>query len=148
MHWHGFGPWIGTGKEYGKEALRRPGRGPGDGQTAAFLASRVPSMQTGHALMRTGLVAGTWTDVRDAVDWLAGLYGTAQPIERTDGGIAYLDADTKASYALDALPRGLDVVWAYWTQSRLLASYSVVCCPHRDIDVPCPTRDRQLVAAR
>ncbi|MGX1301306.1 hypothetical protein RKD35_002794 [Streptomyces albogriseolus] len=41
--------------------------------------------------------------------------------------------------ALDALPRGVDVTWGYWTQSRMLASYSVVACPNLfQQGIPCP----------
>lgn len=138
-HWHAFGPWIGSGQEYAREGLRRPGAGPNDAQTIAFLADRRPPMMTGHWLMRKHQVAGTWTDVRDAVTWLEKHYADNPPARRDDGGQAYCSVDWRVECALDALPRGKDVTWGYWTQGTSLCSFSVVSCVNRHHPgLPCP----------
>ncbi|MFJ1914366.1 hypothetical protein ACIOGX_20875 [Streptomyces sp. NPDC088147] len=55
------------------------------------------------------------------------------------GEQAYIDLDTKADYAEDALRRGSDAVWVHYTKSSNLVSFSVVCCPHRFLSrIPCP----------
>jgi hypothetical protein len=141
MHWHGYGPWVGTRSEYGNEALRRPGRDPNDEQTRTFLGSSLPPIQTGHALLRRNQTAAgrTWTAPGDALDWLRSCYARHPPIERGDGKQAYLDLDTQLEYAESGLGIGLDVVWAYYTGSQGFASLQVICCPHRHLpNIPCP----------
>ncbi|MEU9115759.1 hypothetical protein AB0D04_29265 [Streptomyces sp. NPDC048483] len=140
-HWHGYGAWVGSGKEYGREGLRRPGRHPGDEQTRAFLASPLPPMMVGHWLLRRDQTAAerTWTRAVDAVSWLKGIYRENLPLDREDGRTAYCGLHVKTAYALDALPRGVDVTWAYWMTSGSLTSYSVVACPNRPHpDIACP----------
>lgn len=138
-HWHGFGPWIGSGDTYRQEGRRRPGEHPGDPQTRTFLEEKLPPMMTGHWLMRRRQVAATWTDVEEAVAWLKAQYATYSPLVREDGKAAYCSLEWKVECALDALPRGVDVTWGYWTQSRMLASYSVVACPNLfQQGIPCP----------
>ncbi|WP_328434609.1 hypothetical protein [Streptomyces sp. NBC_00425] len=127
-HWHGFGPWIGSGQSHKEESRRRPGQGARDPQTELFVRDKRPPMMTGHWLMKTDQVAGTWTSVEDAVAWLQERYEAAPPMVRDDGKAAYVELPDKIRYALDVLPRGVDVTWCYWTQTRMLASYSVVCC--------------------
>lgn len=140
-HWHGYG-WVGNAAEYFKESTRRPGAaGLNDPHTQTFLASKLPPMMTGHWLMRRGqtLAQWTWTDVGDAVDWLRQRYCGAPPITRPDGGRAYVDLDVRIDYALDVLPRGVDVTWGYWTGPSTLASQSVVACSNRfHPNIPCP----------
>ncbi|MEU3862322.1 hypothetical protein AB0F03_34135 [Streptomyces sp. NPDC028722] len=95
-------------------------------------------MMTGHWLMRPRQVAATWSRSEDALAWLQARYAEAPPLVRDDGKDA-CSLEWKAMCALDALPRGGDVTWGYWTQSRMLVSYSVVCCPnlfHQEL--PCP----------
>ena len=141
-HWHGFGPWTGTRAEYGKEALRRPGIQPHDVHTRAFLASTLPPVQTGHALLRRSQASAerTWTQLADALHWLRSTYAQHPPLQQADtGGQAYLDLDTKLRYAADSLRRGSDEVWAYYTPAYSFVSYEVICCPHRFFpDLPCP----------
>jgi hypothetical protein len=139
-HWHGFG-WIGSGEEYKKEHLRRPGKDAGDPATGAFLASSLPAMMTGQNLLRRRLVAAdrTWADVQAAVDWLKARYAESPPFERSDGRQAYVDLDAKIVYALDVLPRGVDVTWVHWTQAKSVFSHSVICCPSlHHPEIPCP----------
>ncbi|MGX1301307.1 hypothetical protein RKD35_002795 [Streptomyces albogriseolus] len=81
-HWHGFGPWIGSGDTYRQEGRRRPGEHPGDPQTRTFLEEKLPPMMTGHWLMRRRQVAATWTDVEEAVAWLKAQYATYSPLVR------------------------------------------------------------------
>ncbi|WP_246103503.1 hypothetical protein [Streptomyces piniterrae] len=98
-------------------------------------------MMVGHWLMRRNQAAAecTWTSPVNAVSWLKGVYEENPPLEREDGRLAYCGFDVKTAYALDALPRGTDVTWAYWTASGSLASYSVVACPNRSHPhIPCP----------
>lgn len=138
-HWHGYG-WVGGAESYFKESTRRPGTA-GDLHTQEFIASRVPPMMTGHWLMRRAQTTAehTWTDVAQAIDWLWRRYDQTPPLARTDGGTAYVDVDARIDYAFDALPRGVDVTWGYWTGRSMLASHSVVACVNRfHPQIPCP----------
>jgi hypothetical protein len=130
-HWHGYS-WTGSGDDYfgaaNESSKRRPG-GP------AFKESKVPPVMTGHWLLRRAQTAParTWSDPIDALRWLERFYenNTPQP--------GYLSAKIRLPYALNSLPRGVDVTWAYWTKSRSFASASLVACanlhhPH----IPCP----------
>jgi hypothetical protein len=152
-HWHGFGPWIGDPKTYAEEGNRRPVHPQPPGPGANFDTSRyhqagsefangsLPPLMTGHWLMKHGQAvrSRTWTDVTDAVDWLTRQYTASPPFERTDGLHAYVGLDVKIAYALDVLPRGVDVSWVHYTQSRSLFSASVVCCPNLfHPTIPCP----------
>ncbi|MER5549251.1 hypothetical protein ABT072_44290 [Streptomyces sp. NPDC002589] len=98
---------------------------------------------SGHWLMKNGQAARarTWTDATGAVEWLKKHYTTNPPFERSDGLAAYEGLDVKIAYALDTLPRGVDIAWVYHTPSRSLFSASVVCCPnlfHPTIACPLP----------
>lgn len=152
-HWHGFGPWPGSPEIYFTEGNRRPAHpqqpGPGANfdigryhQAAGeFTSSGVPPLMTGHWLLKRGQAshARTWTDVADAVEWLREEYTSTPPFERADGLQAYVGLDAKLAYASDALPRGVDVSWVHYTQSRNLFSASVVCCPNLfHPTAPCP----------
>jgi hypothetical protein len=140
-HWHGYG-WVGNAADYFKESTRRPGAGGvQDPHTQMFLGSKLPPMMTGHWLMRRAQTRTecTWTDARQAVDWLKQRYDAHPPLLRTDGGRAYVDVDVRIGYALDVLPRGVDVTWGYWTNPSTLASHSVVACSnHFHPHIPCP----------
>ncbi|MFF4903085.1 hypothetical protein [Streptomyces sp. NPDC001068] len=137
-HWHVFGPWIGSGDTHKQEGRRRPGQNSQDPQTRIFLEEKLPPVMTGHWLMRDRQVAATCTTSEGAVAWLAERYAETPPVVREDGKAAYNTLESKVEYALDALPRGVDIVWGYWTHSRLLASYAVVCCPNLFHTLPCP----------
>ncbi|MBT2445043.1 hypothetical protein J7E93_34135 [Streptomyces sp. ISL-36] len=144
-HFHGYGPWIGSRDAYGAEGRRRPGLEPGDMQTREFLASSLPPMQVRHWLMRKDQTARerTWTSAAEAVAWLRRVYEENPPFIRDDSGRAYLSLEDKATAALEALSRGSDAVWVYYTKASSLASFSVVCCPHRpfstiDPIITCP----------
>ncbi|AVH57783.1 MULTISPECIES: hypothetical protein [Streptomyces] len=151
-HWHGFGPWIGAPDRYAREGNRRP---PHPVQPAPesdhanryreaaseFATGSVPPLMTGHWLMKHGQVARarTWTDAADAVEWLKQQHTSNPPFERSDGLQAYAELDVKLGYALDVLPRGVDITWVHYTQSRSLVSASVVCCPNLfHPNIPCP----------
>lgn len=132
-HFHGFGPWVGSPGEFFREGARRP-------NSVEFSGSKVPPMQTGHALLRPRLVAATWDDPEAAVGWLREIYAETPPVTREDGRCAYLDADTKAAYAVELLGHRTDVVWAYWLPGQSYAHYSVVCCPNKYLpEIACPT---------
>jgi hypothetical protein len=119
--------------------MRRPGTTPGDPHTEAFLRSKMPPVRTGHWLMRRNQVAGTWTDPGEAVRWMEKQYAANPPMEGEDGKQAYVDLEAKAAYAVEALGHGVDVSWGYWTQSRALASFSVVACVNRHLpELACP----------
>ena len=140
-HWHGYGPWIGTRSDYGQESLRRPGISPDDEQTRMFMASAIPPVMTGHALLRRHQAAAerTWADVRGAVDWLAKTYADRPPMERPDGQRAYVPLEVKIRDAEEHLPLGADTVWTYYAQIGAFVSYEVICCPSRfHPDIPCP----------
>ncbi|MER7841644.1 hypothetical protein ABTY98_38610 [Streptomyces sp. NPDC096040] len=138
-HWHAFGPWIGSGDTHRQEGRRRPGEGPQDPQTRTFLEEMLPPMMTGQWLMRGKQVAATWSRAEDAVAWLQARYTETPPMVREDGKAAYCSLEFRVEYALDVLPRGVDIVWGYWTQSRMLASYAVVSCPNLfHPTLPCP----------
>ncbi|MEU8570465.1 hypothetical protein AB0C51_19315 [Streptomyces pathocidini] len=100
-------------------------------------------MMTGHWLLRRSQTAAdrTWTDVGDAMTWLKTTYESNPPFKRDDGKQAYAALDTKIVYAMDVLPRGVDVTWAHYTESSSLTSFTVVCCPnqfHPEIACPMP----------
>ena len=162
-HWHGFGPWAGTCAQYHEEGNRRPPHPdpphPAVDQdiqdrygaaSSAFYHSKLPPNMTGHWLVKKGAAGATadrtWADFHDAVQWLKQRYTDSPPYERADGLQAYIPLDDRMAGAYDALPRGVDVTWCYYTQSsggQSLMSMSVVCCPNRfhpDIACPLPPR--------
>lgn len=135
-HWHGYA-WTGTASAYFAEGARRPGH-------PAFAGSPVPPLMTGHWLMRREQAAPerTWTVAGQALAWLSARYGERPPYQRA-GKATYEPLEVKEEYAADALPRGVDVTWAYWVSpaNGTLASFSVVACPNRfhpDLVCPCP----------
>ena len=139
-HWHGYGPWIGSRTEYGQEHLRRPGLAPDDEQTRMFMASTIPPIRTGQALLRRNQAARdrTWTDVREAVDWLTKVYADRPPYE---GGYVPLEVMTRG--AEEHLPLGKDTIWTYYARNGAFVSSEVICCPngfHPDIPCPLPPR--------
>ncbi|WP_406168847.1 hypothetical protein [Streptomyces sp. NBC_00996] len=156
-HWHGFGPWLGSPDRYAREGNRRPPhlvRPAADADHATryqeaageFATSSLPPLMTGHWMAKKGQAAAdrTWTDVTDAVEWLKRHYTDQPPFERSDGLQAYVGLDGKLGYAFDVLPRGVDVSWVHYTQSRSLLSMSVVCCPNLfHPDLPCPLLPRR-----
>jgi hypothetical protein len=142
-HWHGYGPWIGDRKEYGQEQQRRPGASPDDDQTRTFLASPLPPMMTGHALMRRKQTAPgrTWTTVGEAVDWLTKVYADRPPSFAPSDLYASLEdmMRSKARHAEESLSGGSDDVWAYYAPNGAFIHYSVICCPNRlHPAIPCP----------
>lgn len=133
-HWHGYA-WTGSTSAYHRESDRRPG-------TPAFILSTLPPMMTGHWLMRPAATRRqyTWTDPKQALDWLTRGYQEYPPLTRTDGGQAYVPLTSKLETASDLIPRGVDVTWCYWTtRVGYLASLSVVSCPNRHHpEIRCP----------
>ncbi|MGX1029589.1 hypothetical protein [Streptomyces sp. SAI-097] len=156
-HWHGFGPWTGSPATYFNEGNRRPAHVilPDPGASCAdryreaaseFTNGALPPLMTGHWLLKRGQAARarTWTDAAVATEWLKEQYVINPPFERADGGQAYVGLDVKLDYALNVLPRGVDVSWVHWTPSRSLFAAQVVCCPnlhHPDLTCPLPPRD-------
>ncbi|MFF8992370.1 hypothetical protein ACF09H_21020 [Streptomyces sp. NPDC014983] len=150
-HWHGF-VWIGAPQRYAREGDRRPAHAvqPAPGADHAdryreaageFVGGGLPPLMSGHWLMKRGQLARerTWTDVGDAVAWLKRHYTGNPPYERPDGARTYVELDAKVGYAVDVLPRGVDVSWVHYTPSRTLLSASVVCCPNLFHPAPaCP----------
>jgi hypothetical protein len=126
--------------EFGRESARRPGAYPGDPQTAAFVASRVPPILLGDALLRSPDPGCTWTDPRDAVAWLRERYEAQPPPRRADGTVPGPGLDDRAAYAVDRLADGSAVVWAYWNASGAAMNHHlVVACPSRTTPQhPCP----------
>ncbi|MET9354468.1 hypothetical protein ABZY14_16000 [Streptomyces sp. NPDC006617] len=151
-HWHGFGPWLGSTEVYFKEGNRRPAHAIQPDPTAThadryreagseFATGALPPLMTGHWLLKRGQAARdrTWTDVGEATEWLELRYVSSPPFERTDGLQAYADLTAKTQYALNVLPRGVDVCWVHYTQSRALFAVQVVCCPNlHHLDLACP----------
>ncbi|WP_411090773.1 hypothetical protein [Streptomyces sp. 049-1] len=153
-HWHGYGPWTGSPAAYFAEGNRRPAHVIQPDPTAPhadryreaaseFANGALPPLMTGHWLLKRGQAAGarTWTDASEATEWLKRQYASSPPFERTDGLQAYVALASKIQYALDVLPRGVDVSWVHYTQSRGLFAAQVVCCPplhHRDLACPLP----------
>lgn len=141
-HWHGF-VWIGAPQRYAREGDRRPAHAVQPAPEAdhadryreaagEFVGGGLPPLMSGHWLMKRGQFARerTWTDVGDAVAWLKRHYTGNPPYERPDGARTYVELDAKVGYAVDVLPRGVDVSWVHYTPSRTLLSASVVCCPN------------------
>ncbi|REK89890.1 hypothetical protein DY245_13230 [Streptomyces inhibens] len=151
-HWHGFGPWIGAPARYAQEGGRRPPHSilpaPGAREeeryrevAAEFPTSDLPPLMTGHWLIKRNQAVPdrTWTVVAETLNWLTKHYEENPPFTREDGKQAYCTLAEKQAYAVDVLPRGVDVSWVHYTQSRNLFSAAVVCCPnHFHPDVPCP----------
>ncbi|MCX4636815.1 hypothetical protein QT196_24175 [Streptomyces sp. P9-2B-2] len=108
---------------------------------AEFQTGNVPPTMTGYWLMKKSQVSAdrTWADLTVALAWLMKQYEVNTPFERSDDLQAYSGLDTKLEYATDVLPRGVDVSWVYYTPSKSLISFSVVCCPNRfHPQIPCP----------
>jgi hypothetical protein len=145
-HWHGYGPWIGQRSELNQEHLRRPGTDPNSEQTRGFIASALPPLMTGHALLKRSHTAPdrTWTSVEDAITWLTGIYTDRPPLDTNDGQAAYGPLDRRIQVAREDLAGGSDTVWAYYGRNGAFVSYDVVCCPssyfHPDIPCPLPPR--------
>jgi hypothetical protein len=135
-HWHGYGPWTGSRKEYGQEDLRMPGPAPSGSFLQAFLNSTLPPLQSGHALLRVNQTTGdrTWTALADALTWLGNTYTRHPPM-----GAVGLDLEGKLAYSKDFLGRGSDDSWAYYTANYSYVSFQVVSCPNRFLrTIPCP----------
>jgi hypothetical protein len=159
-HWHGYGPWIGSPAVYAREGGRRPPHPQGAPSVsdpkdkkqvealdryreaaAEFDSGSVPPTMTGYWLLKRNQTSldRTWTTPEAVMAWLTKQYEANPPLTRTDGGTAYGSLDDKLAYAAEALPRGVDVTWAYYTPAQAIASYSVVCCPNRfHPQTPCP----------
>ncbi|WP_241838391.1 hypothetical protein [Streptomyces sp. TSRI0281] len=108
---------------------------------AEFQTGSVPPTMSGYWLLKRSQVSAdrTWTDLGTAMAWLEKSYQANPPFERADGKVAYSSLDTKLEYAIDVLPRGVDVSWVYYLPSKSLISLSAVCCPnHFHPDIPCP----------
>ncbi|MFB6654874.1 hypothetical protein ACFCZ4_06825 [Streptomyces microflavus] len=108
---------------------------------AEFQTGNVPPTMTGHWLMKKSQVSAdrTWMDLGVALAWLTKKYEENPPFVRADGLEAYSSLESKLEYATDVLPRGVDVSWVYYTGSKSLTSFSVVCCPNRfHPNIPCP----------
>lgn len=98
-------------------------------------------MMTGHWLLRrTQTAAGrTWTRAPEAVEWLKEWYADNPPAVREDGRPTCFGVDAKAAHAIEALARGKDVAWVYWTATGSLTASTVVACPNRHHPgIPCP----------
>ncbi|MFI7125172.1 hypothetical protein ACIBQ1_05720 [Nonomuraea sp. NPDC050153] len=130
MHWHAY-RWTGNGADRNNEAERRP-------SSPDFPASLLPPMRIGDWLAKpASRVAATFDDVRQAREWLAAEYRKVRDVLLLPEGIPLED---RLEYALDALPRGVDVQWGEWLQGARFASIGVVCCPNRHLPHPCPIR--------
>ncbi|MFE0420897.1 hypothetical protein [Streptomyces sp. NPDC058953] len=108
---------------------------------AEFQTSDMPPTMTGHWLMKRNQAAAdrTWADMGIALAWLTKQYEANPPFEPVDGSQTYHGLDIKLDYTTDVLPRGVDVSWVYYTPSKNLISFSVVCCPNRfHPEIPCP----------
>lgn len=160
MHYHGF-KWYGDAKEFGKENLRDPGdwrdsEEAREFKTGRFLASGLPPMETGHALLQRGRVSAeqTWAEAGDAVKWLEDSCTAHPPSGQHKAHYAtkartwdsdmpwsedtYISLDARVKGALADLPLGNDVVWA-WYRGETYYHCAVICCPHRKFTgIPCP----------
>ncbi|MGI5283553.1 hypothetical protein ACQEVF_09500 [Nonomuraea polychroma] len=130
MHWHAY-QWTGNGADRTNEAERRP-------TSPDFPTSPLPPMRTGDWLAKpASRIAATFEDVSEAAGWLAAEYGKV-------GGALLLPEriplESRLEYALDALPRGVDVQWGEWLQGARFATIGMICCPNRHLAHPCPVR--------
>src|SRR5687767_344675 len=123
-HWHGY-LWTGSSKDLKEESARRPGA-PGTSEIQEFLRSSQPPMRLGHYLLRRNAVSAdlTWTDVDEAIDWMAATYkrhppmdgdvgfpaGQATPLLASDVGL-----DARRATSRDGLINGVDAYWQYYT---------------------------------
>ncbi|WP_030804604.1 hypothetical protein [Streptomyces sp. NRRL F-2799] len=159
-HFHGYGPWIGTPSNYHAEGFRRPPHtdpppppASDDDKRARevlaryrevaadFPVSNLPPLMSGHWLLKRNQTSAerTWTDPAAVREWMTMLYLESPPFEREDGKRAYVGLDVKRAYALDVLPRGVDVSWVHYTRTGNIVSINAVCCPnrhHRDLTCP------------
>ncbi|MFI6734763.1 hypothetical protein ACIBI9_17695 [Nonomuraea sp. NPDC050451] len=95
-------------------------------------------MRTGDWLAKpASRLAATFDDVQQAREWLAAEYGKVRDALLLPERIPLED---RLEYALDALPRGVDVQWGEWLQGGRFASIGVICCPNRHVPHPCPIR--------
>ncbi len=135
QHWHGYGPWTGPAAELRQEGARRPGQAANSQETLAFVASKLPPMQTGHYLMRPRQASAdrTWTDVEQALDWLAKTVADHPP----HGD--YVPADTAREHDRAQLLGGADVYRQYYTGNAAVAAFGIIACPHAHLaGIRCP----------
>ncbi|MFI5934119.1 hypothetical protein [Actinoplanes sp. NPDC051494] len=153
-HWHGY-LWTGPGKDLKDESLRRPSA-PGTPATQEFLRSSLPPMRLGHYLLRRSAASAdlTWTDVDEAIDWMAATYKSHPPMEGDVGFPAVNGAppplagdvglDARRATSRDGLINGVDAYWQYYTNPNGgIVAYAAICCPHTHLpDIPCPLPPR------
>ncbi|KUO12464.1 hypothetical protein [Streptomyces sp. DSM 15324] len=161
-HFHGFGPWIGSPESYHREGDRRPPHpnpppAPASDDdkkakealaryrevAAEFPVSSLPPMMSGHWLMKRNQASPerTWTDAATAVDWLTKHFLDNPPTGQGEEGRPDAGLDGRRAYALDVLPGGVDVSWAYYNRSGNIVSLNVVCCPNvHHPALTCPLR--------
>ncbi|NRQ31259.1 hypothetical protein HII36_05330 [Nonomuraea sp. NN258] len=132
MHWHAY-QWTGAGADRANEAERRT-------TSADFPASPLPPMRTGDWLAKPPTrIAGTFTDVAPAVEWLEAKYDAARSALLTPERIPLSD---RLANARDLLPRGVDVQWGEWLSGGRFITLGMVCCPNRHTPHSCPTSGR------
>ncbi|MEU5554084.1 hypothetical protein ABZ738_30355 [Micromonospora sp. NPDC047793] len=118
---------------------RSPGRDLSSAQAVAFVQATIPSIETGHYLLRRSQTARerTWSDVDGALGWLAETYAKHPP----DRTLSYLPQEARLHHTRTGLMAGSDAVWHYTTSvgaDRVIV-YVVICCPHRHhTRTPCP----------
>ncbi len=127
LHWHGYGPWTGQPLQREDEKHRRSA-GPQADNAA------LPPMQLGEYLTRRRATSAdrTWTNVDEALDWLA-----KRAAEHPPYG-SYVSAEDSRGRDREQLHGGSDVYRQYYTGTSSMTAFAVVCCPHAHLLVPCP----------
>ncbi len=127
LHWHGYGPYRGRILTRDDEPKRRTNR-------AAAANDEIPPMQLGHYLTSRRATAAerTWTDVNQALDWLAQVAADNPP-----AGSYALITDNRPGKRAQLLG-GSDIYHQYYTGTSSMAAYAIICCPHAHLTVTCP----------
>ncbi|MBB5077957.1 hypothetical protein HNR40_003432 [Nonomuraea endophytica] len=89
-------------------------------------------MRTGEWLAKpASRIAETFDDVDKAIAWMRSQYAPAVPHDQ-------IPLSLRMDQAYDLLPRGVDVEWSTWLPGGRFAKVSMICCPNRHVNHPCP----------
>ncbi|MEV4454479.1 hypothetical protein [Microbispora sp. NPDC049633] len=124
MHVHGF-TWTGPGADLDKFGERYP----------------APPQRLCDWLLRPRRRQDpVFADPAAALDWAARWYREVEPRMLLREQEAKIGLDFRLANAAEGLADGRDTHWTFWLTNTRIATISLVCCPHRDADHPCPAR--------
>lgn len=138
LHWHGFFSAV-DGNQL--KPGGRPDQSYGD---PGFQSNELPALITHQWLYRARQVKGTFREADKAVAWMTEQYtqNVAPMLTQRQIDDALAPIEFRIERAATELPMGNDIIWGYWLTNARFASITMVCCPNRHGDVPCPAGSR------